>query len=82
MIVEEEKKVPKVKINPLSRNLFPDLAKGLEEYGQLEPLKRTEDGITVDGTKRRFIFCNVLKSDKILRIKKIVIPVKRSSGIK
>ena len=55
MIVEEEKKVPKVKINPLSRNLFPDLAKGLEEYGQLEPLKRTEDGITVDGTKREML---------------------------
>jgi hypothetical protein len=46
---------PKVKINVLNRHLFPTLSKGLEEHGQLEPVKRTEDGITVDGTKREML---------------------------
>ena len=46
---------PKVKINPFNLHLFPDLAKGLEEYGQLEPVKRTKNEITVDGTKREML---------------------------
>jgi hypothetical protein len=55
IVVEKEKPEPKVKINVLNRHLFPDLAKGLEEHGQLEPVKRTENGITVDGTKREML---------------------------
>jgi hypothetical protein len=52
---DEKKDVPKVKINLLNRHLFPDLAKGLEEHGQLDPVKRTEDGLTIDGTKREML---------------------------
>jgi hypothetical protein len=55
VVEEEEKAEPKLKINVLNKHLFPDLANGLEEYGQLEPVKRTEDGITVDGTKREML---------------------------
>ena len=54
-VVVEEKGEPKVKINPLNKHLFPELAKGLEEHGQLEPVKRTKDGVTVDGTKREML---------------------------
>jgi hypothetical protein len=51
----EEKPEAKVRINELNRHLFPDLAKGLEKHGQLEPVQRTKDGITVDGTKREML---------------------------
>lgn len=44
-----------LKVNPLNRHLFPELANGLETSGQIEDVLIDEDGVTVDGIKREIL---------------------------
>ena len=46
---------PKLKIIGWNRQLFPELALDLENYGQIEDVLRDEDGITIDGVKREIL---------------------------
>jgi hypothetical protein len=56
---------PKVKINEFNRHLFPELAKDLEENGQLQPVLVDEDGYIHDGAKR-VILCGIEQLKKNL----------------